>query len=83
MARGWESKSVESQMESAEERKKLSALHITPEQAALERRRDGLLLQRTRILKQIEGCKDARYRKTLTDGLSFLETELATLGWHR
>lgn len=81
VARGWESKSVEAQIESANERRGISKVRLTPEQAAEERKRDGLLLQRTRVLNQIENCRDERYRKTLTDGLAFLESQLARLGW--
>jgi hypothetical protein len=56
-------------------------VHLTPEQAANERKRDALLLQRTRILHQLEGCRDERYRKTLSDGLGYLEGQLKGLGW--
>jgi hypothetical protein len=81
MARGWESKSVESQIESARARSGTPRVHLTPEQVADERKRDGLLLQRTRILKQLEGCRDERYRKTLSEGLFYLEAQLTDLGW--
>jgi len=46
-----------------------------------ERQRDSLLLQRTRVLHQIEACSDPRYRKTLESGLEYLETQLLKLGW--
>jgi len=46
---------------------------------ATERKRDGLLLQRTRILRNLESCSSERYRKTLSDGLTFLETEIEAL----
>lgn len=81
MARGWESKSVESQIESARERAEKRRARLTPEQMENERKRDGLLLQRTRILQQLEGCRDERYRKTLSDGLAYLEGQLKALGW--
>ncbi|HEY4359454.1 MAG TPA: hypothetical protein VGN17_00710 [Bryobacteraceae bacterium] len=83
MARGWESKSVEEQIEAAHERLKPRKPQLTPEEAEDERKRDGLLLQRTRILHQIEACRDERYRKTLSDGLAYLETQLTTLGWKK
>jgi hypothetical protein len=83
MARGWESKSVEEQIESAKERSLKPRVHLTPEQAESERKRDALLLQRTRMLHQIETCRDDRYRKTLADGLSYLETQLTALGWKK
>lgn len=81
MARGWESKSVESQIESARARSGKARVHLTPEQVENERKCDGLLLQRTRMLHQLEGCRDERYRKTLSDGLTYLEAQLVALGW--
>ena len=39
------------------------------------------MLHRTRVMRDLENCRDERYRKTLTDGLAFLEAELVTLGW--
>lgn len=83
MARGWESKSVEAQQESAEPGRKPSRAKLTQEQIATERKRDGLLLHRTRVLNDLENCRDERYRKTLMDGLSYLETQLAALGWQQ
>jgi hypothetical protein len=46
-----------------------------------EKKKDSLLLHRTRVLRDLEGCRDERYRKTLNDGLSFLEAQLTELGW--
>ena len=80
MARGWESKSVEAQIESAHRRSGHPKAKLTPEQVALEKKRDSLLLHRTRVLRDLENCRDERYRKTLADGLSYLELELAKLG---
>jgi hypothetical protein len=54
---------------------------LTPEQMEVERKRDGLLLHRTRVLRDLEGCQNLRYRKTLESGLAFLEGQLAELGW--
>jgi hypothetical protein len=78
VARGWESKSVESQIEAAHERAK--GRRLTPEQIAAETRRDSLLLQRTRVLGDLERCSDSRYRQTLEEGLKYLESQLAALG---
>jgi hypothetical protein len=81
MARGWESKSVEEQIRSARER---SGEHASPRlnaaQMDIERRRDSVMLQRTRVLNQIETCLDDRYRKTLETGLAFLDGQLSDLG---
>ena len=81
MARGWESKSVEEQIEAARGQHREHKIQLTPEQAENERKCDSLLLQRKRMLQQIEGCRDDRYRKTLNDGLAFLESQLTALGW--
>lgn len=81
MARGWESKSVESQIEAANARRGRFKTRPTPDQIEIERKRDSLLLQRTRILHQLETCHDERYRKTLSSGLAYLESQLAELGW--
>jgi hypothetical protein len=81
MARGWESKSVEAQIESARAREGQQRVRLTAEQAAMEKKRDSLLLQRTRVLHDLEKCKDARYRKILAEGLAFLESQLKQLGW--
>ena len=54
---------------------------LTPEQLAVAKKCDSLLLHRTRVLRDLENCRDERYRKTLTDGLEYLESELNTLGW--
>lgn len=81
MARGWESKSVEAQIESADQRRGEGTLKLTPEQLEAQRKRDSLLLHRTRVLSDLAKCSDDRYRKTLSDGLTFLEQQLAALGW--
>ncbi|MBV8843253.1 MAG: hypothetical protein JO307_10625 [Bryobacterales bacterium] len=81
MARGWESKSVEEQIESARAREAGGRPRLTPEQAALEKKRDSLLLHRTRVLRDLNDCRDERYRKTLAGGLAYLESQLAELGW--
>ena len=81
MARGWESKSVEAQILSARDREGRPRVQLTPDQVEIERKRDSLLLQRTRMLHQIGQCRDVRYKSTLETGLAYLETELANLGW--
>ena len=82
MARGWESKSVESQIESSERLKKPpAATPLNPQQLESERKRDGLLLHRTRVLRDLENCHGERYRKTLHEGLAYLEQQLTALGW--
>ncbi|HEX5431116.1 MAG TPA: hypothetical protein VFW83_04065 [Bryobacteraceae bacterium] len=64
-------------------RRPSKAPRLTPEQVEAERKRDGLLLHRTRVLHDLANCRDERYRKTLSDGLSYLETQLEALGWRQ
>ena len=83
MARGWESKSVESQMESAETR---SA--VTPRQKPDKsendgaRERQGLLLSRAYVLHQIESSSNQRYTESLHKALADLDQKLAQLDGH-
>lgn len=81
VARGWESKSVQGQIESAQARHGHFRVKLTAEQAEIERKCDSLLLHRTRVMNDLENCSDSRYRKTLEGGLAFLEGQLAKLGW--
>jgi hypothetical protein len=82
VARGWESKSVESQIESADRsRKSSAAAPPSSQQLQAERERDSLLLHRKRVLRDLENCSEERYRKTLHEGLAYLEQQLAKLGW--
>jgi hypothetical protein len=85
MARGWESKSVESQVEARADLRKARTLmpNRTPEQMEMERKSDSLLLQRVRVMREIESSSNARHRKTLEDGLKYLEDSLGALGWKK
>jgi hypothetical protein len=80
MARGWESKSVESQIESAEERAAFAKLpRLTPEEAERKQQRESLLLTRTRVMHDLETSKNPGYRKTLEAALKHLDDKIATL----
>jgi hypothetical protein len=78
MARGWESKSIESQIESAESRKNTQNM---PKRSLADiealRVREGLELSRTRILNQMETCQNPRYRLILDKALADLDIKLA------
>jgi len=56
---------------------------MSTEQQATERRREGLLLQRVRIHREIEVSTNERHRQTLEQGLKFLEDSLAAMGWKK
>ena len=80
MARGWESKSVESQIEAAEAqvRPPLDD-QISAEQLELLRRRETLNLSRTRVLRELETSQNPRYRNLLEKALADLNSELRRL----
>jgi hypothetical protein len=80
VARGFESKDVEQQQQDAEERRaNARRVALSAEQAEIARKRDGLILQRTRILREIETSSNDRHRQTLQSGLQFLDEQLARL----
>ena len=81
VARGFESKDVEQQQQEAEERRAAAKrVAVSAELAEVERKRDGLQLQRTRILREIESSSNERHRKTLESGLAYLDEQLGGLG---
>jgi hypothetical protein len=79
MARGWESKAIESQQETALERSQRKLPGLTPAQMEHDTKRDSLELQRKRVMRELESCRNDRVRKTLEDGLSYLNAQLAVL----
>jgi len=80
MARGWESKAVESQMDAAAERRPLSNMpKLTPEQMNLQRERESIELSRTRVLQDLASATNPKYRALLERSLQFLDEKLKTL----
>lgn len=79
MARGWESKSVESQMEEVADRRAPAPPARSPEEIALERERESLELSRTRVLQDLAMANNPKYRELLERSLSFLNEKLAAL----
>jgi len=80
MARGWESKSVESQIESAEKQMHPPLdQNIPAEQLELIRRKEGLMLSRTRVLRELETSRNPRYRSLMEKALADLNSELSRL----
>ncbi len=80
MARGWESKAVESQIEAAEERAARSkAIHVSAEQLRLQRERESLELSRTRVLQDLASANNPKYRDLLQRSLQFLDEKLQAL----
>ena len=80
MARGWESKSVEEQMDAAESRKAAAAKpKLNEAQLRLERERESIELSRSRILREMEAARHPRHREQLSHALSFLDEQLSNL----
>lgn len=82
VARGWESKAVEEQMQLAQKyegKRTGSRRERTAAQMEVERKRDSILLQRRRVMHDLEACTSDRYRKTLESGLAYLESQLELL----
>ena len=79
MARGWESKSIESQIESAEAQRLTRGARLTAEQIQRARERESLQLSRTRVLHDLDRATNPRYRETLTAALRHLDGKLALL----
>jgi hypothetical protein len=79
MARGWESKSVEQQQADMPERGAFTRPPISPEQRDRDRKRQGLLLSRTRLTHQLETSQNPRHRQMLADGIAELDRQLASL----
>ena len=80
MARGWESKAVESQIEIARSNREGPARKPqTPEEAATLRKRETLLLARNHVQQQIQASQHPRHRAMLEGALEDLERQLAGL----
>ena len=79
MARGWESKAVEAQIESNEFGNSQQKAQMSRAEIESQRKKDSLLLSRTRILEELKSSRNPRYKKILTDALADLEEKLAEL----
>jgi hypothetical protein len=80
MARGWESKSVESQIESAETLVRPSSEEqIGAEELELLRKKESLMLSRTRVLRDLEASLNPRYRSLMEKALADLNAQLSRL----
>ncbi len=80
MARGWESKSVESQIDLAELAKAAAAeKQRTRDEIERESKVNALQLSRTRVLNDLQTACNTRYRQQLEQALAFLDQQLAAL----
>lgn len=80
MARGWESKSVESQQEESLREPSQRGLELSPEERVRQERLASLMLSRTRTLEQLERATGDAHRRMLKRTLLALERDIAELG---
>ncbi|MFZ0961754.1 MAG: hypothetical protein WAO35_12675 [Terriglobia bacterium] len=81
MAKGWQSKSVEAQMETAQSKQEETARkRLTPEGAAALRKKETLLLACTHLQQQMQASQHPRHREMLQNALTDLEKQLEDLG---
>jgi hypothetical protein len=80
MARGWESKSVEAQIELAESRRSLKhAVVVNAKEVERMKKRESLLLSRTRVVHDLESANNPRYREILQAALKHLDQKLSEI----
>lgn len=80
MAKGWESKSVEAQVEDS--KTKTRGKHkapLTPAQIEVHRRREVLLLSRARVKRDLLASQNQRYTDQLNRALADIEAQLSAL----
>jgi hypothetical protein len=81
MARGWESKSVEAQIDMAEAAAAAApARRLSPTALDMIRKRESLTLSRTRVMREMEAAQNPRYKMVLGKALSDLDRQLKALG---
>lgn len=80
MARGWESKSVEAQVEEANSNQSSAGKRpLTDAEKKARRERDSLKLSHAYVQHQIESSSNERYTETLRKALSEIEQKLKQL----
>jgi len=78
MARGWESKNIESQQEEAG-RQKQRGPALTPEEQARRAKRAQLELARTRATADLERATAPAHRRMLEQAIKALDDQLSSL----
>lgn len=80
MAKGWESKAVEDQVEDSKTKTPgKTKPQLTPEQIENRRRKQVLLLARTRVQRDLELSQHPRHTDQLNRALADLEAQLSAL----
>jgi hypothetical protein len=76
MARGWESKSVEEQMENARQQKDAAAAQ-SAKPVHHSRQHENLVLARARLVKDLETTDNPRYKQFLEASLADIDKRIA------
>ena len=80
MARGWESKAVEGQVQEFESKEnRAHKRQLTQTEFERGRQRQIVLLSRARVEKQLQTTQDPRYREQLNRALADLDIRLSKL----
>jgi hypothetical protein len=80
MARGWESKDVESQVDSkSTDRSSGGSVQKTADQLEKDREREGLELSKKHILADLETATHPNHRKSLEAALAHLDAKIDSL----
>lgn len=80
MARGWESKSVEAQIEESEHEPSAQESHsISAEETQSNLKKADLTLSRKRVLQQLERSTNERYSELLRRTLASLDAQIGAL----
>ena len=80
MARGWESKSVEAQIDMAEAHSATKRTAApSPETLAVIRKKENILLSRTRVVRELDSAQNPRYKAVLTKALAELDAQLTSI----
>jgi len=82
MARGWESKSVQAQIDVAEDPERSADIENTPDPETLRsiRQKENILLSRTRVVRDLTNAQNPRYKALMKRALADLDAQLSTLG---
>ena len=83
MARGWESKSVEAQIDMAETHGAAARAKVLSNASLdLLRKKESILMSRTRVVRDLENAQNPRYKAVLSKALADLDAQLSTLAAH-
>jgi hypothetical protein len=80
MARGWESKAVEGQVQEFESKEsRTQRRQLSQDQKEIKRKIEILLLSRARVEKELQSSENPRYREQLNRALIDLDAQIAKL----